>query len=269
MQHSKPPLARSLKEELPTGRVCGVPSRPYTVLSCAVSVDGCLDDPSDSRLILSGPEDLDEVDEFRAAADAILVGAGTIRADDPRLLIRSPPRIAARTGRGRFPHPRRVTLTRSGSLSPDFRFFTGPRPAPLVYCPAAVAESLAGRLGPAAEVIGIGPAPSLMAVLSDLSAERSVDSVLVEGGSGVLRDALAGGLADELRLAVAPFFVGSATAPRFALPARYPRDAAHPMRLASARRLGPVAVLHYLLTARDRPPGFPPLARPETRLESG
>ena len=65
-----------------------MPARPYTIVSCAVSLDGCLDDASPERLILSGPEDLDEVDELRSAADAILVGAGTIRADNPRLLVR-------------------------------------------------------------------------------------------------------------------------------------------------------------------------------------
>ena len=74
-----------------TGSVRSVPDRPYTLLSCAVSIDGYLDDASPDRLILSGPEDLDEVDALRAAADAILVGAGTIRADNPRLLVRDPP----------------------------------------------------------------------------------------------------------------------------------------------------------------------------------
>ncbi|MGH3207986.1 MAG: dihydrofolate reductase family protein, partial [Trebonia sp.] len=57
-----------------------MPTRPHTILSCAVSIDGYLDDTARDRLILSGPEDLDEVDALRAAADAILVGAGTIRA---------------------------------------------------------------------------------------------------------------------------------------------------------------------------------------------
>ena len=78
-----------------------MPDRPYTLLSCAVSIDGYLDDASPDRLILSGPEDLDEVDALRAAADAILVGAGTIRADNPRLLVRDPARIAARGLPGR------------------------------------------------------------------------------------------------------------------------------------------------------------------------
>lgn len=236
-----------------------MPSRPYTVLSCAVSVDGYLDDASGSRLILSGPEDLDEVDEFRAAVDAILVGAGTIRADDPRLLVRSPSRLAARIADGRPPHPRRVTLTSSGSLSPRARFFTGPPPVPLVYAPASEVPGLSARLGQAAEVVSAGETLSLAAVLSSLSAERSVHSVLIEAGSRILRDALVGDLADELRLAVAPFFVGSPDAPRFALPARYPHDVTRPMRLVSSRQVGSVSVLHYLLTSNQRPPDLPPL----------
>ena len=116
-----------------TGTVAAVPDRPYTLLSCAVSIDGYLDDASPNRLILSGPEDLDEVDELRAAADAILVGAGTIRADNPRLLVRDPARIAAREAAGKPPHPLRVTLTATGDLDPAARFFTGPG-TPLVYC---------------------------------------------------------------------------------------------------------------------------------------
>ena len=79
--------------------------RPYTVLSCAISLDGCLDSAGPSRLVLSGEADLDRVDAERAAADAILVGAGTIRRDDPRLLIRSAQRRAERLARGLPEHP--------------------------------------------------------------------------------------------------------------------------------------------------------------------
>ena len=123
-----------------------MPARPYTIVSCAVSVDGYLDDASPDRLILSGPEDLDEVDELRAGADAILVGAGTIRADDPRLLIRDQARVAARAAAGRPPHPLRVTVTAAGRLDPAARFFTGPG-TPLVY--AAAAAGAGGEEGPA------------------------------------------------------------------------------------------------------------------------
>jgi len=233
-----------------------VPRRPYTLVSCAVSVDGCLDDASADRLILSGPEDLDEVDALRAAADAILVGAGTIRADNPRLLIRSPRRSARRQARGQPPQPLRVTLTATAGLDPAARFFTGPG-TPLVYCATPVLAAATDRLGQAAVVIGAGDPPSLRDVLQDLCSERKVATLLVEGGARILRDTLAADLADELRLAVAPFFVGSPDAPRFGLPAAYPHGAARPLRLASARRLGDVAVLHYFFGNRERPASLP------------
>ena len=192
-------------------------------MSCAVSVDGYLDDATPNRLILSGPEDLDEVDALRAGADAILVGAGTIRKDNPRLLVRDPARAAATEGAGRAPHPFRVTLTSSGNLNPDANFFIGPG-TPLVYCPAGVTAKATETLGSKAKVIEVGPELTLAAVLVDLYQERGVMTLLVEGGARILRDLLAADLADELRLAIAPFFVGDESAPRFALPARYPRS---------------------------------------------
>jgi 5-amino-6-(5-phosphoribosylamino)uracil reductase len=223
-----------------------VPDRPYTLLSCAVSIDGYLDDGSPDRLILSGPEDLDEVDALRATADAILVGAGTVRADNPRLLVRDPARIAAREAAGKPPHPIRVTMTGTGDLDPAARFFTGPG-TPLVYVASPAAAAAAEKFKGQAAVIDAGADLSLSAVLQDLYLERSVATVLIEGGARILRDALAGGVADELRLAIAPFFVGDPAAPRFALPARYPSTSANPMTLTSLRQVGTVAVHHYRL----------------------
>jgi 5-amino-6-(5-phosphoribosylamino)uracil reductase len=222
--------------------------RPYVVLSAAVSVDGYLDDASQRRLILSSEADLDRVDELRAASDAILVGAGTIRADDPVLLIRSAARRAARQARGLPEHPAKVTLTRSGRLSPRARFFTAGETARLVYAAAAAAGGLAARLGGAAEITEIPDAgDSLEWVLEDL-ARRGISRLLAEGGASVLGQFLRGGLADELQLVVAPFFVGDPAAPRFpgAGPFRHGRDG--PMRLAEARRIGGHVLLRYRLT---------------------
>lgn len=230
-----------------------VPARPLTIVSCAVSLDGYLDDASPDRLILSGPEDLDEVDEFRAQADAILVGAGTIRADDPRLLIRDERRTAARAAAGRPPHPTRVTVTATGHLDPTARFFTGPG-TPLVYAPTGGAAAARKNLQDQAAVIDAGAKLSLSVILEDLYTERKVAMLLVEGGARILRDLLAANLADELRLAIAPFFVGDERAPRFAPPARYPYTRQAPMTLLSLRQVGNVAVHHYRLTSFPSPP---------------
>ncbi len=214
--------------------------RPYTLLSCAVSLDGYLDDASDQRLLLSNAEDFDRVDELRAGCDAILVGANTIRRDDPRLLIRSPARRAARIARGAAPDPAKVTMTASGDLDPGARFFASGA-TPLVYTPEATVPALTARLGAAAAV---PPAAGIGALLADLAA-RGIRRLLVEGGGTVLTQFLTAGLADELQLAIAPLLVGDSRAPRFL------RDGAFPpgrLRLAGARTLGDVVLLRYLLS---------------------
>src|SRR5579859_6955840 len=218
-----------------------VPARPYTIASCAVSLDGYLDDLSPDRLILSGPDDLDEVDELRARSDAILVGAGTVRADNPRLLIRDPARVTAREAAGRPPHPLRVTVTATGDLDPAARFFTGPG-TPLVYAATAAVPAARDKLGDKAVVVDAGPVPSLAAVLENLYSERMVFTLLAEPGAKMARDLLAANLADELRLAIAPFMIGDESAPRFAMPARYPRGPTAPMALVDVRRLGDLVV---------------------------
>ena len=238
-----------------------MPTRPYVLISCAMSADGRIDDTSPVRLLLSGPDDLDRVDELRASADAILVGANTVRRDNPRLLIRSPRRRAARVAAGRPAHPARVTVTASGDLSPSAWFFAGPEPDPdpelaagpggaggqrLVYCASPAVPAAAARLGDRADVIDAGDPLSLPLVLADLM-QRDLARVLVEGGSVLIREFLTATLADELYLAVAPFFVGEAAAPPFALPGAYPADSRHPMTLAGVQRLGGVVAMRYLL----------------------
>src|SRR2546423_12790611 len=92
--------------------------RPYVVLSCAMSVDGYLDDATDRRLILSNEADLDRVDGGRADSDAILVGANTIRRDHPRLLARPPARRAQRGARGQAPAPGQARPPPRGAVEP-------------------------------------------------------------------------------------------------------------------------------------------------------
>jgi riboflavin-specific deaminase-like protein len=216
----------------------------YVLLSCATSADGYLDDAGPARLILSGPADLDRVDDVRAGCDAILVGAGTVRADDPRLLIRDPRRRARRAARGLPEHPARVTLTATGDLDPQARFFA-PGAERLVYCATPALPRARSRLQDRAVLIDGGDPLSLETLLADLS-ERSVARLLIEGGARVLAEFLARDLADELHLAVAPFFVAAPAAPRLNLPPN-PHGPGHPMTLAEVRRLDDVVLHRYLL----------------------
>jgi 5-amino-6-(5-phosphoribosylamino)uracil reductase len=232
--------------------------RPYVLLSVAMSADGYIDDASDRRLILSDAADLDRVDAVRAGCDAILVGAGTIRRDDPRLRVRSAARREGRLRRGLPASPARVTLTGHG-LDPAARFFAGDDGVQrLVYAPEAAAARVAARLGAAATVVAVpsaagqsvagqsvaGPS-SLEWLLADL-AGRGIGRLMVEGGSTVLGQFLAAGLADELQLAIGPLLVADEAAPRLARgqqSARWPRQ----LQLAETSRTGQMALLRYRL----------------------
>ena len=213
-------------------------NRPHVLLSVATSLDGHIDDASPERLILSGAEDLDRVDAERAAADAILVGAATIAADDPRLLVRSAARRAERVARGLPPSPTKVAITRSGrGLDPSAKFFTTGDGEKLVYALAAApaVPDLRRRLAGLATVVA---APDLPSVLADLAA-RGIARLMVEGGTRTTTAFLTAGLVDELQVVVAPLVVGDPAAPRLAA------AAVDRMELVDLRRVGDCALLVY------------------------
>lgn len=199
----------------------------HVVLSFAASLDGCLDDAGPERLLLSNEADFDRVDASRAECDAILVGAGTVRADNPRLLVRSAGRREERVARGLPPSPLRVVLAGGGGIDPEAAVVTAPGAETVLY---------EGR-------------PRLADVLEDLAA-RGVRRLMVEGGSSMLTRFLEADLADEIQLAHAPFLIGAAGAPRaFGAPgaAVFPQSPDRRMILGEARSLGDVLYSRYLV----------------------
>jgi 5-amino-6-(5-phosphoribosylamino)uracil reductase len=214
-----------------------------------MTIDGYLDDASGERLLLSNEADFDRVDAERAASDAILVGAETVRRDDPRLVVRSPLRRAERAARGRPPTPAKVTVTETGRLDPGARFFTTGDAERLVFCSSASAAGTRARLGHVSTVVDAGAEPTLAGVMEHLY-QRGTRRLLVEGGRRVLTQLLVGGLADELQLVVAPFFVGDRRAPRLVDDGTFPWRSGHRADLAEVRQIGDVALLRYALSAR-------------------
>ncbi|GIF22529.1 5-amino-6-(5-phosphoribosylamino)uracil reductase [Actinoplanes tereljensis] len=214
-----------------------------------MSIDGYLDDAAQDRLMLSNDADFDRVDEVRAGCDAILVGSNTIRQDDPRLMIRSAERQQARVTRGEAPHPLKVTVTGSCGIDPAARFFALGDVEKLVYCASAAVGSARDRLGEVATIVDGGDPVDLAFVMTDLAA-RGVRRLMVEGGGSMHTQFLTAGLADELQLVVAPFFVGDSRAPRFVSDGDFPWGPGHRARLAGVRQIGDVVLLRYALSDR-------------------
>jgi len=183
--------------------------RPLVTLKVAATLDGYIADahPRGRRApaFLTGPEARRVVHELRAAHDAILVGAGTARADDPRLTVRLPGRDAAAG-------PLRVLLAGRGRLPADLKMLRG-RPGSLVLRSGRNARrGLAGAL----EV---------------LARDHAVQSVLVEGGATVHGAFIAAGLVDRVALFLAPRLIGGGV----------PIARGADLPLAKGLRLGPLS----------------------------
>jgi len=210
-------------------------TRPHVLLSVAVSIDGHIDDRGTERFPLSNAEDFDHVDRMRAESDAILAGAETLRRDNARLLVYSDERRARRIADGKPEYPLRVVVTGKGQLDPELRFWHcgGER---LVYTKAqeTTVEDLAE-----CKIFS-----DFSDILDDLG-ERGVRRLMVEGGTSIHTEFLKNGLADEIRIAVAPMLIGQATAPRFVNPAEFPGGPARRFHLEDVTKVGDVAVLRY------------------------
>src|SRR4051794_2245743 len=222
--------------------------RPYTMLSCSVSLDGYLGDHT-PRLAMSNDADFDRVDEVRAASDAIMVGAVTVRADNPRLLVRSPARREERTARGLPASPMKITVTERADFDADSNFFTTGESEKLVYTSTARVADARSRLGPVATVVDGGRRVRMRRLSEDL-ADRGVERLMVEGGGVVHTQFLSDDLVDELQLVVAPFFVGDSGAPRFVTDGQFPWNAGRRAILAEVRQIGDVVLLRYALSSR-------------------
>jgi len=226
-----------------------MPERPYTLLSCGMSLDGYVGSATRDRLLLSNADDFDRVETVRAGCDAILVGAATIRCDDPRLTVRSPAGVAGRTARGLRPTPTKVTLTGRADLDARARFFTTGETEKLVYCDSGAVRHARRRLGHVATVVDGGSPVDVRRMGEDLAA-RGIHRLMVEGGGTVHTQYLTEDLADELQLVVAPFFVGDPRARRFVGDGAFPWHPGRRARLAETRRIGDVVLLRYALSPR-------------------
>jgi 5-amino-6-(5-phosphoribosylamino)uracil reductase len=215
--------------------------RPQVLLSVAMSIDGYIDDTSPERLLLSNPADFDRVDEVRADCDAILIGANTIRRDNPRLLVNSEQRRAAREARGVPAYPVKVTITSSeAGLEPEMRFFqTGGDK--IIYTTRETHTTISKTFNGIADVVDAGSPVSLSRLLEDLG-NRGVRTLMVEGGGHIHNQFLAQDLADEIHLAIAPFFVGDEGAPRFVNAAPFPQGPSRRMKVAETWQIGDIVL---------------------------
>jgi 5-amino-6-(5-phosphoribosylamino)uracil reductase len=213
-------------------------------VSAAMSLDGHIDDQTDHRLCLSTEEDLHDMYIARSKCDAVLVGANTLRKDNPSLTCHSPELTAQRLQRGQSAEPTRVTVTHSGNLDPESEFFMRGQSEKIILCPGHSTISIDKKLASAAKIIMIKDinAKNIVTTLE----KYGIQSLFVEGGTSILTMFLSEGMFHRLRLAIAPFFVGSRQAPMLLNDAIFKNNDKNRLRIASVHNLGNMAVLDMI-----------------------
>lgn len=192
---------------------------PITLGHMGQSLDGFIATHSGDSRYVTGDENLRHMHRLRALCDAVIVGAGTVAADDPQLTTRQVP----------GPNPLRVVIDPMGRLSSGYHVFQDGA-APTLYVYARHYLRGAAPAPGQAEVLGVGEGPhgpNLAEVVAHLR-QRGCARIFVEGGGVTVSAFLAAGLLDRVQVAVAPMFIGSGR-PAFRLPATdLLRDCARP-----------------------------------------
>ncbi len=185
-------------------------------VNAAVSADGKLSSRRREQIAISGPADFDRVDRIRAAADAVLVGVGTVLADDPHLTLDEEDRRVRRLQNGRSGNPARVVADSRARTPTDARILDDEAETYVLVSEAAPEADVADLRAVGAEVVTAGTERvDLSAAFADLESS-GVDRLMVEGGGEIIFSLFDANLADELTLFVGSLVVGGRDAPTLA-----------------------------------------------------
>lgn len=172
-------------------------TQPFVVAQLGQSLDGCIATAKGQSVFVTGEANIDHLHRLRALADAVIVGAGTVAADNPRLTTRRVPGT----------HPLRVVLDPGRRLAAHHGVFSDGAAPTLLVCAREAAD---GATFGQAEVLGVpfrDGALDRTAVLAALHL-RGCAVAMVEGGGVTVSGFLEAGLLDRLHLAIAPVIIG-------------------------------------------------------------
>ncbi|TDA30344.1 MAG: 2,5-diamino-6-(ribosylamino)-4(3H)-pyrimidinone 5'-phosphate reductase [Archaeoglobi archaeon] len=213
--------------------------RPYVFVNIASSLDGKISDEKRRQLRISCREDLERVDELRASADAIMVGVGTILADNPKLNVKSKELRERRLREGRTENPLKVVVDSKCRIPDDAQVFDGK--VIVAVSKLAKRESLE-RIAKKAQIVVLGEEKVDLNSLLNFLYDQGVRRLMVEGGGTLISSLLREGLVDEMFIYYAPIIIGGSNSPTicdgrsFELPVR--------MEIVSFERLGEGILVH-------------------------
>ena len=198
--------------------------RPYVHVNVAMSADGKLSTRERRQVRISGKADFERVDRLRAESDAVMVGIGTVLADDPSLTVKSEELRKWRISKGQEENPIRVVVDSAARTPIDASVLHKGAGNRIIGCSSLAPPDRIECLSKYAEVIVVGNKKvDLSSLLNGLCA-GGVSRLMVEGGGTLIWGLLSGGLVDEITCYVGNMVIGGRDAPTLAEGAGFMRE---------------------------------------------
>lgn len=218
-------------------------ARPFVFINSAMSADGKISSVNRTQVRISGRADLARVDGLRASSNAIIVGLGTVLADDPGLRVKSIDSREARLAQGLPENPLRIVADSLARTPPDARILG---PGCLIATSRSAPQDRLEKLSPRCEIIKCGAERVDLAELMAVLYERGIKRLMVEGGARLNWSLISLGLVDELYVYIGDLIIGGESAPSLVDGQGY-RESYPRLRLDSVERLDEGVLLKWSL----------------------
>ena len=222
--------------------------RPYVVVNVAMSADGKISTYERRQVLISGSQDFARVDRLKAESDAVMVGIGTVLADDPSLTIKSAEHRKFRSDHGQNEHPIRIVVDSLCRISPDASILNKGEGQRVIAVSKKADASKISILEKKSTIIVAGDHEVDLPVLMDELYSMGIHRIVVEGGGRLIAGLLEGGLVNEIFTYIGNVIIGGKDAPTFSDGRGFTKESLFPrLSLLEAYRIESGILLHWMV----------------------
>jgi len=189
--------------------------RPYVVVNVAMSADGKISTRERRQVKISGAQDFVRVDRLKAGSEAVMVGIGTVLADDPSLTVKSEECRTHRRNRGVDEHPVRIVVDSRARIPPEASILHKGAGKRIVVTSHRADPKKIAALQQYATVIIAGEDEVDLTAMMDKLGETGIQRLMVEGGGTLIAGLISAGLVDEIYTYIGNMIIGGKNAPTF------------------------------------------------------
>lgn len=212
-------------------------NRPFTFINSAMSADGKISTWQRKQVRISGAIDFDRVDELRATSDAVMVGIGTVLADDPSLTVKSAQRKAERKAKGLCENPARIIIDSKARTPIDADIFKKGEGQRIVVVSSSAPSENVEELKEKARIIVCGDAKVDLSYAMEQLHNFGITRLMVEGGATLNWAMLSNGLVDEVYTFVGNVIIGGQMAPTLVDGEGFTDTSTLPLEMISAEKI--------------------------------